>query len=584
MVQPQLSEIRPTIGKVCAALSVIVALVLGSRMVLADSGDLANRDPFGVATGAPASVAYRRWMPLMREAGVKWARLGVSWRGIEPKRGVWNFQKLDSMIRVGAANGMYLDGLFLYNAPWINSNTHTFPMHHLRAWSKYVSKLVAHTRGKVDYYEVWNEPESFAAGGTAAEYGRLVRASYDVAKQANPHVRIGLSVHCVDVVYLQEAIQAGAVNHFDFICVHPYEVLGMVQHGWEGDYMSIVPTIRKMLAVYDPAKVNVPIWITEEGEQIGSYGATVTSQTRDIVKGYVMGIAEGFARIEWYQAMDGASAGMGLLTRNGYRRPAYRALQTTTRYIGAIPNYQGWVLLNHRDYGFIFKGAQGNVLFTWARPGNIDWIRFSGSVRIVDPATGMTRNLAAGTPLCLTNAPMLVVGVSARLAAEARYDKTQPFPWGGNYSHAASVSIRMGDPNHDRGLHQLNPNRSSTAANVYGTTARLCNDGSGHVMQCFEVDPNFISFRPRHVNITITARRNKRNTPAGFVVGYESTTGLKHNGAGGWWTIPGNNRWYTHTFKLSDAEFVGMWAYNFDINSDRPNKGGYYIKKIVVTK
>ncbi len=584
MFQRQVTKICSLLGKACTIVIAIAAVVLGCRATLAKGGDLANMDPFGVATGAPASSAYARWMPWMSKAGVKWARLGVSWRVIEPQRGVWNFKTLDSMIQGGAANGIYLNGLLLYNAPWINARTHTFPMHHLGAWSNYVSKLVAHTRGKVDYYEVWNEPESFAAGGTAAQYGRLVRVSYDAARKANPHVQIGLSVHCVDVVYMQEAIQAGAANHFDFICVHPYEVLGMVQHGWEGDYMSIVPTIRRMLAVYDPARVNAPIWITEEGQRIGYYGATATSQTRDIVKGYVMGIAQGIARIEWYQAMDGASIGMGLLTRKGQPRPAYTALQTTTKFIGPIPAYQGWVLLNHRDYGFIFKGPHGNVLFTWARPGTIDRVRFSHRVRIINPATGMSDNLAAGHSLRLTNAPRVVVGVSARLVAQAQHDKSQPFPWGGNYSHAARVSIRMGSPNRDGGLHQLKPDATSVAVHIYGTTARLCNNVKRHVRQNFEVDPNFISFRPHHVNITVTARRNKNNTRAGFVVGYESTTGLKHNSPGGWWTIPGNQRWYTHTFRLSNAEFVGLWAYNFDINSDSPNNGGYYIKKIIVTK
>ena len=106
MLQRQVTKICFLLGKACMIVVAIAAVVLGCRTTLAKGGDLANMDPFGVATGAPASSAYARWMPWMSKAGVKWARLGVSWRVIEPQRGVWNFKTLDSMIQGGAANGI----------------------------------------------------------------------------------------------------------------------------------------------------------------------------------------------------------------------------------------------------------------------------------------------------------------------------------------------------------------------------------------------------------------------------------------------------------------------------------------------
>ena len=52
----------------------------------------------------------------------------------------------------------------------------------------------------------------------------------------------------------------GANDHFDYIVLHPYEVLNGIADntGSEAVYMNIVPTVRKLLAAQNPAKVNVP--------------------------------------------------------------------------------------------------------------------------------------------------------------------------------------------------------------------------------------------------------------------------------------------------------------------------------------
>lgn len=38
------------------------------------------------------------------------------------------------------------------------------------------------------------------------------------------------------------------------------------------------------------------------------------------------------------------------------------------------------------------------------------------------------------------------------------------------------------------------------------------------------------------------------------------------------------------TWKIRDAQFVGMWAYNFLLNSDGNTFNKYYIQSVTVTK
>jgi hypothetical protein len=41
-----------------------------------------------------------------------------------------------------------------------------------------------------------------------------------------------------------QTLDAGAADHFDYVTVHPYEILGLIEQGWEAEHMSIVPTFE----------------------------------------------------------------------------------------------------------------------------------------------------------------------------------------------------------------------------------------------------------------------------------------------------------------------------------------------------
>src|SRR5260370_36008486 len=134
-------------------------------------------------------------------AGVKWVSIFPDWNQIQPSAGTWNWPLMDSMLNVAASNNLNISGLFLYNASWLNPNTHTFPTNDYPAWSAYVSNVVRHAAGRVRYWEVWNEPENFTTGGTSADYARVVTNAYNAAKAADPNAQVGLNAASVDILY-----------------------------------------------------------------------------------------------------------------------------------------------------------------------------------------------------------------------------------------------------------------------------------------------------------------------------------------------------------------------------------------------
>ncbi len=86
----------------------------------------------------------------------------------------------------------------------------TLPVHNLSAWSNYVTELARHVKGKVAYFEVWNEPPNFTGRDqTPADYAKLVVSAYDAAKAIDPKIPVAIAAKSVDINYLEQAIKAG---------------------------------------------------------------------------------------------------------------------------------------------------------------------------------------------------------------------------------------------------------------------------------------------------------------------------------------------------------------------------------------
>jgi hypothetical protein len=495
---------------------------------------------------------------------------------VEPQEGKWNWDNLDAQMAYMTEHHIKFGGILMGSVPWDKSGKpFGLPVENLPAWSTYVTELVKHVKGKIKYWELWNEPPNGTRPDqTPADYAKIVVSAYDAAKKVDPTCQIGLAAKSVHVNYLEHVIKAGAKDHFDYIILHPYEVLGTVADnaGTEAMYMNIVPLIRKMLAAQNPSKVNIPIIFTELGSDAKKGAA---HQAGALVKAYTMGIAQGVTCIQWFEGMDGDSGPMGLLESNGKLRPSYTAMGQMIKRFGQHPAYLGWVMLNNKHYGFVFQGANGPVLSTWARGNAKDNVDFGQAVQIVDPATGDTSNTRS---YALTSTPILVDGVPSTLVAQARRNRSKPIPWGGDFTSAPSVSITMGQTNVEKGLHTLSGDAIASDVIAYGGSARAGSVPGGNA---FVIDPGFLSYTTTPIEVTVVVRRNQANDNSGFKLVYESTNGFKDKG---WYTVPDNKEWHTQTWRIDDAQFVAMYGFNFSLESDGNVYNKYFIQSVTVTK
>lgn len=190
--------------------------------------------------------------PVLEALGVKWARVQTGWAKTEKTAGQYDFAWLDEIVDHLLERGV---------TPWLSLSygnpVHTrtmpsrdprwddviecdatgvgFPPIHTEAertaWQNYVRALVAHYRQRVQYYEVWNEPDLTAfwkCGPRAEEYADLVNLTAEPLREMQPDAKLiggaiawGMTVWSIK--YLEELMQAGMHERVDIISYHGYK-------------------------------------------------------------------------------------------------------------------------------------------------------------------------------------------------------------------------------------------------------------------------------------------------------------------------------------------------------------------------
>jgi hypothetical protein len=554
------------------------ALLLGSlaspALSAADSYPWDSMFSIGGDATTNRDVAMQStWVPEMRAIGIDTMRtINSHWGRSQQPDGTINFPLQDEQVAYLKSQGMRFGGLLTGTPNWANGKG-GLPTGAFDKWAAYVGAVVAHHKDSIKAWEIWNEPPNFTNKNlNPKDYADTVVSAYDAAKAADPTCLVGISAKSAHIGYLDRAIRTGAKDHFDFITLHPYELLGMAHRepGTEPLFMAIAPTVRKMLTKHMPGKVDMPIWFTELGADAGRLGED--GQAISLVKAYVMSIAQGVSSISWFEGRDGDSGPMGLLQKNLTKRMSYTAMAEMIKAYGQQPKAIGWVMLNDTHYGFIAEGAAGTVMGTWTATTQADTVDLGKTCTVIDPLTGTTRETRS---IDLTLSPVLVIDPPKNLVSVAKANFGKPLPWGGDYSQAKSVSVTFGQTLEERGLHTKSSKEIAADVVLYGGSGRAGNVPGGNV---FMIDPAFLSYDTVPIEITVEVRRNEQDKAENLILEYESTDveGYKKLPA---FAIPDNTSWHIATFRIDDSQFVNTWAFSFRIN-----KGTYAIKSVTVTR
>ncbi len=258
--------------------------------------------PFGVNVfleQEPDPAVREQAVRMASEAGFHWLRQEFPWEDIEihgkgdfedrrnePYRSAW--EKYDNIVDLAEKYDMELIVRVSNPPEWTRAQGNEVgsyaPPDDYQDFADFVSALVSRYKGRIRYYQLWNEPNIYPEWGNYAispeDYTRLLCIAADAARAADPNVVIinGAMASTIvldpaaeppgnalnDLLFMQRMYDAGAADCFDIVAMQGYGL-------WSG------PTDRRMnprvlnfsrpLFMRDLMVANgdahKPIWISE---------------------------------------------------------------------------------------------------------------------------------------------------------------------------------------------------------------------------------------------------------------------------------------------------------------------------------
>lgn len=168
-----------------------------------------------------------RVVALMKEAGVGFVRMDFLWEDIEPRQAQFEFAKYDYLVDLLSKNHISILGLLHYSADWASScRKWNCPPQDFKTFVNYAVKVIQRYKGKVKYWEVWNEPDSstyWATQDGLKSYCALLKEVYSAAKKADPDCKILNGGLANGVSSINHLYDNGAKNYFDILNIHIFE-------------------------------------------------------------------------------------------------------------------------------------------------------------------------------------------------------------------------------------------------------------------------------------------------------------------------------------------------------------------------
>jgi len=186
--------------------------------------------------GNPSTTA--RDLQLAKEGGFHWLKQRFEWRNIEGKnKGNFEWNEPDRIVDAISQSGLKIIARVDNQPKWASSSIQwpgSGPPDNPKDWTDFLSALASRYKGRIQAYEIWNEPNLDREWGDKPPdpnaYVAMLQASYQAIKAADPQALVisaGLSPTTTnnaqampDSDYLRAMYSAGARGSFDLLGVN----------------------------------------------------------------------------------------------------------------------------------------------------------------------------------------------------------------------------------------------------------------------------------------------------------------------------------------------------------------------------
>jgi hypothetical protein len=338
------------------------------------------------------------------------------WAYLEPHPGQYDFSLLDKYVQAAQEHNVELV-LTLEGTPtWASSRPAEVPVHEgggkdapgiaaiprtASSWEDFLRVVGARYKGKIHYYEIWNEPMSRPYfSGQPQEMVGLVRSASTILKQIDPSIKIispPVSGDDKGISWFDAFLSAGGGQFVDIFGFHFY--VG----GAPEKCLPKIERARLLLRRY--GQDTKPMWNTEAGWQLSQLGPQEGSDY--VARALLIGWPADLGRYILY-SWDHPQ--MGIAPHGNASTPMVRAYatvekwmagSTVTRCVG-LPNGL-WV-----ENLTMSNGSQGKVV--WSSNGAIHLTKDNmGNATQYETLDGHSTPIQPGALPQATESPILLL-------------------------------------------------------------------------------------------------------------------------------------------------------------------------------
>ena len=266
-------------------------------------------------------------LSLISRSGFDSFRQDLAWNDIEVTKGHYSIpSKLEiNDVLIKQASDHNLSPLVILGYGNNNYNAGGYPTtgQDINAFSDYAKWVATRYKGKVPYYEIWNEwtvGTGMKGKGdipSSDVYLQLVKETSIAIKSVDPSAKIlaasmnpispnGRRLDISDTAWFNQLIDRGIFNYIDGISIHPYSFLNADKSLRNPEY-----NIKKIDDFYNSIKLKnpkgIPIYITEVGVPThAGLGGVSEEQAADfIVKYTILAKSKSYIKgVWWYDLRD----------------------------------------------------------------------------------------------------------------------------------------------------------------------------------------------------------------------------------------------------------------------------------------
>jgi hypothetical protein len=403
------------------ALTGSAALARDGRCPLTDA-----RVPEGLGVNIHFTDPRPGEMDMLAAGGFRWVRMDFHWAATERVPGQYDFSRYDTLMKALAPHGIRALLILDYSNKHYDQGLSPHSDEGRRAFARWAAAAVTHFRGRGILWEMYNEPnisfwkpkpnvEDYAK--LALAVGRAIRAA------AADEMYIGPGTSQIDMAFLESCFQAGLLEYWCGVSVHPYRQKG--PETADAEYAAL----RRLIRRYAPAGKNIPILSGEWGYSAAWHNFDPDKQGRMLPRQWLVNLANQVPVSIWYDWHDDGldpkepehHFGTVLHPYHADRtpvyepKPAYLAAKTLTTLLAGFQFNKRLSVAGPEEHVFLFAKGDQVRLAAWtsasetrevivpASPG-----RFAVTGHTGDRLPPQTAGVQ-GLKLTLTDAPQYLV-------------------------------------------------------------------------------------------------------------------------------------------------------------------------------